>query len=358
MNAPLRYLTYTPWHGQLNNTRMCFETALVLAFLSQRILVTPKAYRRAEEPEWEDGQFRPINPDQYFALETLKTIVRFLPHDEYRRDSQAQLDTTDLTFEPGTAVFCFPAIPFPESPEARQLHEFAAGRQRFLAFTPRMQECRTLNVKSPTLEHFYSFFYFTESQHAAECKRLVRDHLRFRPEIMVPASRIAGLLAPYYAMHVRRTDFIRQFTQQNISSIHIFNTAAARIPPGSRLYISTDEPDKSFFSTFRRHYEVYFLEDFAGLIPSGTSAAAIACIEQMVCSLAELFMGTRLSTFSGYITRLRGYYGAADTHTYFTDGSPGSEMDSQGSPSFSWTNWLRSGNPLWGREYKEAWELS
>ena len=28
-----------------------------------------------------------------------------------------------------------------------------------------------------------------------------------------------------------------------------------------------------------------------------------------------------------------------------------------GSPPFSWKNWMQSGNPLWGREFKEAWEL-
>ena len=33
---------------------------------------------------------------------------------------------------------------------------------------------------------------------------------------------------------------------------------------------------------------------------------------------AKRFIGSRLSTFSGYITRLRGYMGRADQETHFT----------------------------------------
>jgi hypothetical protein len=131
----------------------------------------------------------------------------------------------------------------------------------------------------------------------------------------------------------------------------------ARVPIKTRLYIATDEADKDFFSVFDARYEVCFLHDFQSMIPNGMSPASLAGLEQMICAFARVFISTRLSTFSGYITRLRGYYGAPDKQTYFTDGSPGSEMDTQGAPPFSWINWVNRGNPLWGREYKEAWEF-
>jgi hypothetical protein len=73
--------------------------------------------------------------------------------------------------------------------------------------------------------------------------------------------------------------------------------------------------------------------------------------------MAGIFIGTRLSTFSAYITRLRGYRGAGNLESYFTDGSPGSEMDDRGSPRFSWINWIRSGYPFWGREFREGWQF-
>ena len=59
MSEKERYLTYAAWPGQLNNTRICFETAVVLAFISGRTLVFPDVYRRLGEPEWRDGRVPP-----------------------------------------------------------------------------------------------------------------------------------------------------------------------------------------------------------------------------------------------------------------------------------------------------------
>lgn len=90
------------------------------------------------------------------------------------------------------------------------------------------------------------------------------------------------------------------------------------------LYISTDERNSSFFDPFREVYTVRFLrhyEDAAGLIPTesrtrtgvGTDKEAfnqnlVGMVEQVVCASAHTFVGTPLSTFTGYITRMRGYH--------------------------------------------------
>jgi hypothetical protein len=33
-------------------------------------------------------------------------------------------------------------------------------------------------------------------------------------------------------------------------------------------------------------------------------------------------------------------------------------MDTAGAPPYSWTNWLRAGYPIWGREFKEGWTVT
>jgi hypothetical protein len=42
-------------------------------------------------------------------------------------------------------------------------------------------------------------------------------------------------------------------------------------------------------------------------------------IDQVVCTRGDIFVGTWFSTFTGYITRMRGYLGYPDTSVYFGD---------------------------------------
>jgi hypothetical protein len=358
MDGRVKYLTYTPWQGQLNNTRMCFETVLVLAYLTRRCLVTPAEYRRQHEPEVDDGKFRPLHPAECFTLESLDGIVPLITREEYDAHCRPGLACQlDLAFTPGTSVFCFPKIPAPQSLEDFRLRDFAASRCHFLEITPEMEACHTLNVRNATLEHYYSFFYFSQAQDDLDCKRFVREHVRFNAAITGAAQRIAATLVTYSALHVRRNDFFQLYPQQNVPIDRLLQNVRKLASVGSRLYIATDETDKSFFAGLRAYFELYFIDDFRSLLPQDLPADSIACVEQMICALANLFIGTKLSTYSAYITRLRGYHGAADKQTYFTDGSLGSEMDDQGSPPFSWINWVLSGNPWWGREFREGWEF-
>jgi hypothetical protein len=178
-----RYLTYMPWQGQLNNTRLCFETALIWAYISGRALVIPPGYRYRHEPEWQDGEFRPLHPAEFLDFDHLSTIVPLIPYDQYAQGTSDgwQYDVVDISIEPGTAVFCYPGVPSEGSADAQRLEQFAVGRRIFLQFTPDLANCRTLNLESPTLEPFYAFFYFSEYRHELECKRLIRDHVKFRP---------------------------------------------------------------------------------------------------------------------------------------------------------------------------------
>jgi hypothetical protein len=357
MCASPQYLTYSPWQGQLNNTRMCFETALVFAWLSHRILVLPAEYRREHEPEVDHGRFRPLHPAECYTIEKLNGTVEMISQEEYRRRvGREATDRFDLTIPPETTVFCFPRIPAPGSPEAARLRDFAASRERFLEFTPQMTASRTLHLAGGTLDHFYCLFFFTQPEIEADCKRLVKDCVRFRKPIVDAAAGIAKSLGSHNALHVRRNDFFLLYPEQNISCHRLLGNVMMRIPTGTRLYVATDETDRHFFADLAAYYDLCFIDDFRRELGEELPVGATACVEQMVCASAGTFMGTRLSTFSAYIGRLRGYEGAPDQRLHFTDGSPGSEMDDEGSPPFSWINWSRNGYPLWGREFREGWQ--
>ena len=207
------------------------------------------------------------------------------------------------------------------------------------------------------MEHFYSFFYFSNKKNEVRSKRIIRNHVKFKPAITRVASDVASRLGRFNALHVRRNDFIYQYPQRDMSAKQIFNSINRFFALGSKLYIATDESNLEFFSIFHAHYKVYFLADFKELVPIEMMPEELACVEQVICSLSDIFVGTRWSTYSAYITRLRGYRGALDLGIHFTDGFSTTEYDRQGSPNYSWFNWMINGHPWWGREYKEAWEF-
>jgi hypothetical protein len=111
-----------------------------------------------------------------------------------------------------------------------------------------------------------------------------------------------------------------------------------------------------FFMPFEKYYDTVFFSDVVGVLELQPFSHSIACIEQTVCSCANIFVGTRWSTFSGYITRLRGHRRSRNAEIYFTDGY---KLHQNRNPMerVSWSSWLEAGNQFWGREYQEGWEL-
>jgi hypothetical protein len=62
------------------------------------------------------------------------------------------------------------------------------------------------------------------------------------------------------------------------------------------------------------------LDDYkiiAGL--DGINPNYLGMIDQVVCTRATIFVGTWFSTFSGYITRMRGYLGLEDKSVFYAD---------------------------------------
>jgi GR25 family glycosyltransferase involved in LPS biosynthesis len=75
------------------------------------------------------------------------------------------------------------------------------------------------------------------------------------------------------------------------------------------IYISTDEKSLDFFNPFKEKFHVRFLSDYysqANLTELNQNH--LGMIEQIICANAHTFIGTPRSTFTGYITRMRGYY--------------------------------------------------
>ena len=93
------------------------------------------------------------------------------------------------------------------------------------------------------------------------------------------------------------------------------------IPQERLVYVATDEKKKDFFDAFKTKWaKVKFLDDYfeyAGL--KDINPNYLGMIDAIVCTRAEEFTGTWFSTFTGYITRMRGYMGYPDNTTWFGD---------------------------------------
>jgi hypothetical protein len=347
-------VAYEPWPGQLNNMRLSFETVLVLARLLDRALVIPEwRYRRLDEPD-----DRSLNPRELFELSALRRDGWLLfPDDpEYPRDGQQVTPESDdvlyLDVQSGEAILCFPARPPAQSAAASRLRQFAAGRRVFGELPPGHEEIRWILVPR-LLEPFYTFF-FLDADRERSSKQWIRDRLHFRAEIRDIADRALGALSDYYAVHVRRGDFILDRPYCHLPCVQILKTLQKHVPQGATLYVATDETDREFFRPLREQYRLCFFADVAPPEAAAAPKEWLACAEQLLCARARSFIGTRLSTFSTYIQRLRGYTGTVDTSLHFTDGwqEPASSQ-----ALYSWFTTRKAGIPLWGMEYREAWEL-
>jgi hypothetical protein len=207
------------------------------------------------------------------------------------------------------------------------------------------------------LTHFYTYIYW-ENKHIANIyKRIVRDRMHYHDIIFCAASYIIELIhkesalldnkllpivtdkktgssdinmdnyASYHAAHIRRGDFQYHDMKLPADEIwnniqHLYNFTRTRL-----LYISTDEKNKKFFEPFyttknnQRDITIRYINDYLDKLPNffnkenngysfndglHVNKNHIGMIEQIICANAHTFVGTPLSTFTGYITRMRG----------------------------------------------------
>jgi hypothetical protein len=210
--------------------------------------------------------------------------------------------------------------------DPKRIEEFSLKHKRsLLPYDAEMHSHRAIYFpgyeSNRLLTHFYSYLFFATAQEDHLAKRYMRDRLRYHDEIFCVGSRIIEKLlllegsplettAPQYiALHIRRGDFQQKHTR--LSAEEIVNLTAPLVPDRLQriAYIATDEGNRSFFAPFAAAYKaIYFLSDLQNDTGIETvNGNYMGMIEQVVCAGAHTFIGTPLSTFTAYITRMRGY---------------------------------------------------
>ena len=276
--------------------------------------------------------------------------------------------------------------PVDESVEER-FREIQDGRKELCVYNEKMQEAPIIHFKminenfERLLLPFQSFFFFEDWKQDLWVKRFVRDHMRYRDEIICAAARIVEEIrtivkenqtlaktneqkrldetdstvevsSDFHTAHIRRGDFGLMYKQTQITAERYLARCREWLKEGSTLYILTDEKDETFFAPLKEVYNIYFLKDFAHLL-EGVNTNYYGMIEQLIAARGEIFIGTYLSTFSAHINRLRGYYSTKNKLEGYQDGTLNSFYFTHP------TDIMRKYNPVhgpyWGHEFPVGW---
>jgi len=322
-----KYVIFKPYPGGFNNIRMSLEIAATIAYLTNRILVFPPTSRLIVYHSQTDNNFSDFFDTDDFGIKTIsfdkfQKIFKISTWDEIKNISYT------IDNPPSTTLYTT------DPPEENII------KNRSLIDLNELKDKQIIYFNENLLGSFYLNIY---SKFLPKACKFVARHIHFRKDIFTEAYKAIQLLGDYYAIHIRRGDF--QYKDLVLSAEQIYNNIKNVIPQGAKLYISTDESDKSFFSIFKENYDVKYYNDISHVIYSNTHKDLIGLIEQLICTQAKTFIGNKLSTFSSYIYRLRGYMDKEDKRflTYNVECQPDKEEE-------EW--WI----DVWAREYKQAWE--
>lgn len=235
------------------------------------------------------------------------------------------------------------------------------------------------------LGQFYAMVYFRDPGQYQLLMKKMKDHLHFQEEIFEYAEKIIKKLGDfkYSCLHVRRNEFQFEHVRQEAKEIR--DNIEGLLRNGEQIYIATDELSKDgdknkkhvdfnplamtkkndhvwFQSLFDRYgrENIHFLDEYFEKDLKDAPSIWIGSIEEVVCSRSRVFIGTRLSTFSGYINRLRGYMSDVGQKLVldFQAKYPYDYYYYQKGPSWSLypTNSYGGSHPSWSKEYKEVWD--
>ena len=334
------YLIFKPWPGGFNNIRMSMEMAVCIAYLTNRTLVlTPEYNMYLLEGESSMDTFfdtsdlgiKSISFNEFCSLknisnnwEGIKSISKTLDY-----DAVANI----VNFEKIN-----PSNKFLKNRQIAKSSEYFTN-----------EECIFLDSNLLGVSHQA---LFTSSD--IEIKKLVAKYVRYKPEIFDLAWQFINKLGDqqYYSIHVRRNDF--QYEDVRISAEQILENIKDIIPIGSKLYIATDHKDKSFFYPLFSKYNVAFYDTLLTQVNiyEEFDVNWIPIIEQLICTRSIRFVGTKFSTLSSLIFRMRGYMNDIQDKTYYVN----TEMFNPEEQRTLRDATVYTGN--WVREYSDSFDFN
>jgi hypothetical protein len=353
---PHRYVTFDIDQGGLNNIRLVLEYVTIIAAITGRSLVLPPG------KPWYLINVGPIaggepggytNVSDVFDVSSLCEAVPVLTTPEFIAEASEHLaiagkfrpgsfsddnqeaynqlirdwrewllnNAKVVPWDPYNTLICLPNIISVEG-NVDLTEDYIDGRE-LVEFSPMMSSSPVIHFPSNneyrSLGPVATMLATKDGKLPIACRKLLKNHLRYRPEIFAKASALIRLLGhnQYDAIHIRRNDFQYKQTRLNVNAI--LENIKPLLDSGLSIYIATDETEDAFFKQFSRLHRVYRWTDLVSRATGSIDVpyAWIGPIEQIICAGARRFIGTDLSTFSAYINRIRGYASTHDSQCYY-----------------------------------------
>eukprot|EP01125_Pyxidicula_operculata_P008120 TRINITY_DN2750_c0_g1_i7.p1 TRINITY_DN2750_c0_g1~~TRINITY_DN2750_c0_g1_i7.p1 ORF type:complete len:1298 (+),score=332.79 TRINITY_DN2750_c0_g1_i7:65-3895(+) len=342
-----KYLIYESKGKDADARRMELETAFVMAYLSNRVLVLPPPHLLAPFPSvgYEELIWDIEGMKQGWPTISWKEFKK-LDNYESIKNNVKELNWDDLTS--ANSAIVFPKVPSKSSESEykkfvewrKPLGASAEKGGKFHDFSDISNyDSDVLSIKSDISTLFYTLFYIssnTQDKSMKSMNELVKDHLHVRSEIIPFAARILSQLPDSFStIHWQKKDNNHSSASQ--SPEEMFVNTYKLFKDGEQIYLSTDgnktEVEK-FVSAFSTRYRVHKLETFKYLL-NGVDDKWYPVIEQLICAQGRVFVGSLRSMFTGYIQRLRGYQNQSNKNFYFLHNRYGDVDDQQNVSDYS-----------------------
>ena len=359
-NGSNGYLAFHQYKGGLNNVRHSLEIAVCICYLTNRTLLVPDL----KIDNWMGLRSDTSYIPSFYNIKNLGIKSILLSHYCFIRNIEP-------TYE--------------EVKSKSKLIEYPITDNKIINFTKNVvpdyfsrgrglessniwfDDSELIFLDSNLLGCFYQLLY---TDVAAELKMIVAKYVRYKNEIFDQAWKLINVLGDqkYYSIHIRGGDY--QYKDLRMKCKDIYRNIKNIIPYKSILYISTDimdnneveikrfpeekdvNADKSYFKALEDNYSLVFYSDLEKMVDNDIPVNWIPAIEQLICARGIKFVGMKLSTFSSYIFRLRGYMNDIEDKNFYEQ-QYSDYLDKQITYKEEDKWWC-----AWAREYKDAWDFT
>jgi len=352
-----RFLFFDTDCGGFNNIRIAFELYIVVAWLTNRTLVLPPRrgwYLLDFGPQTRmkvQDQSGTSEYSDYFDITDMRRGVPVMTMKDFmdKHGKEFELDPhfadevggrtgnrnwinwknkhwSDVSpaWDPYEHSIFWPTIDSVKDIDRKRL-----DNRKKIEISKELMDSKVMNFASCKgkgyryLGQIANWVQYADRGKQLEQFRLVRDSMHYVERVFEIAAKVIAFLGlfEYSSFHIRRNEL--QYKENFIPAAKSFENTNVLLNDNEKLYIATDETSPTFFDFIEKKHPVYrwqdFFEERGGYVLKDVDIPRklIGCIEQVICAGGRHFFGTKASTFSAYIFRLRGFIQSPDNDHLF-----------------------------------------